>query len=57
MVIATTFICCVYKEKMAKKDLPKNEASLQIQKVSILDLGRKKNNNLIQNKSFRYYNL
>ena len=34
----------------------KNVASMQIQKVAILDSDRKKIN-LILNKSFRYYNL
>ena len=54
-----TSICRVYKEKMVKHDayiyIPKNVASIQIQKVAIFDSNRKKIN-LIQNKSFRYYN-
>ena len=53
MLIATnlTSICCVYNVKIVK-----NVESIQIQKVAIFDLDRKIIN-LIQNKSFRYYNL
>ena len=53
LLIATnlTSICCVYKEKIVKNDsfIPKNVASIQIQKVAAFNSDRKQIN-LIPNK-------
>ena len=46
----------VAKNFVNKTIIPKNVASIQIQKIATYDLDRKKIN-LIPNKSFRYYNL
>ena len=59
MVIASNLkaICCVYEEKIVKNDsIPKNVASIEIQKFAILNSDSKKIN-LIPNKSFRFDNL
>jgi len=53
-----TSICCIYKEKIVKNDSThwRTFVHSKIQKVATLDSDRKIIN-LIQNKSFRYYNL
>ena len=58
MVIATniTSICCVFKEKSVKNDIPKSIESIQIQIDAIFDADRKKINS-IPNKSIICNNL
>ena len=52
-----TSICCVFKRRKLLKTTDTEECMfIQIQKVAIYDLDRKKIN-LISKKSFRYYNL